>query len=54
MGMRIVWHAEIVEGMAADLARLLNRLVAEGWAPVHVISNGINRWTVTASRAEAG
>lgn len=53
MARRVEWHSEITEGGSMELERLLNRLDAEGWTVEHVMPNGVNRWTVTASRRVA-
>ena len=55
------WHVEIVEGFdggnakvnemsAGELSAALGRLAAEGWTIRHVLTNGLNRWTVVCSR----
>jgi len=49
----IIESHRIVDGMALDLAEQLERLTGSGvWRVQYVLPNGVNRWTVIASREE--
>jgi hypothetical protein len=48
----IVESTRIVEGLALDLSDALDRLHADGWTVLSVLTNGINRWTVIAWKDE--
>jgi hypothetical protein len=46
-----IWFVDQAEGGPAALQALLQQLTAQGWDVVTVLTNGINRWTVVASKA---
>ena len=45
-----IWFVEQAEGEATVLQATLQQLTAQGWSIFAVLTNGINRWTVVASK----
>jgi hypothetical protein len=46
----IVESERIIDGRPLDLTEQLQRLADAGWSVGFVLPNGVNRWTVIASR----
>lgn len=45
-----VWYVTQTEGGPAELQALLQQTTAQGWIVENILTNGINRWTVVASK----
>lgn len=46
----IVESERIIDGRPLDLTDQLQRLTDAGWSVRFVLPNGVNRWTIIASR----